>query len=162
MSTDRFMTRLAVFVILRNDAGKILLQQRAGTGYLDGYWDLPSGHVEYGESIHDTAVREVAEEVGVQIRVEDLALVHIDQYFIGRTDRDYVNFTFTARAWEGEPKLGEPEKCSAIGWFASDMLPEKCVNVVRVNEAAGFSDELTFSTTDTESFARLMGTPYRD
>jgi len=60
--TDRFMTRMAVFVILRNEAGEILLEQRANTGYLDGYWDLPSGHVEYAESIHQTAVREVLEE----------------------------------------------------------------------------------------------------
>lgn len=162
MSADRFMTRLAVFVILRNAKGEILLQQRSGTGYLDGYWDLPSGHVEYGEAIHDTAVREASEEVGVQIRPEDLQLVHIDQYFIGNKDRDYVNFTFTAHTWSGEPKICEPEKCSDIGWFSPDALPEKCVNVVRVNEAARFSDELTYSTTDAESFARMMGEPFKE
>ena len=157
------MTRMAVFVILRNEQGEILLQQRANTGYLDGYWDLPSGHVEYGESIQQTAVRELLEEVGVRVHEEDLTLVHIDQYFIGRADnRDYVNFTFSASNWQGEPKICEPEKCSAIGWFKPGALPEKCVNVVRVNEAAGFSDHLTFSTTDAESFARLMGAPFTE
>ncbi len=47
MADKRFMTRQAVFVVLRNGNGEVLLQQRANTGYLDGYWDLPSGHVEY-------------------------------------------------------------------------------------------------------------------
>ncbi len=58
------MTRQAVFVVIRNDNNEILLQQRANTGYLDEYWDLPSGHVEYGESLSESAVREVEEEIG--------------------------------------------------------------------------------------------------
>lgn len=154
---DRFLTRQAVFVVLKNDKYEILLQQRSGTGYLDGYWDLPSGHVEYGESVRDTAARELFEEVGVTIRPEDLRLTHLDQYFL---DRDYTNFVFSVDTWGGEPKICEPEKCSAIGWFAADDLPEKCVNVVRVTEQAGFTDELTYSVTDKELFETLMGEPF--
>lgn len=153
---ERFLTRQAVFVVLRNDKNEILLQQRSGTGYLDGYWDLPSGHVEQGESLRDTATRELFEEVGVTTRPEDLRLTHLDQYFL---DRDYVNYVFSVDEWEGEPKICEPEKCSAIGWFAVNALPEKCVNVVRVAEQAGFTDELTFSVTDEKSFETLMGEP---
>jgi 8-oxo-dGTP diphosphatase len=157
MSDERFMTKLAVFVMLRNDKGEILLQQRSGTGYLDGYWDFPSGHVEYGESIHDAAARELKEEVGLTAQLGDLRLTHIDQYFI---DRDYVNFIFTADTWEGEPAIGEPEKVSAIKFFAPDQLPEKCVNVVRAAEAAGFTDELTYSVTTKESYEAVMGEPF--
>ena len=51
---QRHMTRQAVFVVIRNDNNEILLQQRANTGYLDEYWDLPSGHVEYGESLSES------------------------------------------------------------------------------------------------------------
>lgn len=52
-SAERFVTRMAVFVCVRNQKGEILLQQRTNTGYLDGYWDFAaSGHVEYGESVH--------------------------------------------------------------------------------------------------------------
>jgi 8-oxo-dGTP diphosphatase len=163
MSSDRFMTRLAVFVIARNPNGEILLQQRSGTGYLDGYWDFPSGHVEYGESIQETAVRELVEEVGVEAAVDDLQLVHIDQYLLGNaTNADYVNFTFAVRSWSGVPKICEPEKCSAIGWFKPDALPEKCVNAVRVNEEAGFSGELTYSMTDAAAFKRIMGDPFKE
>ncbi|MGH7241490.1 MAG: NUDIX domain-containing protein, partial [Candidatus Saccharimonadales bacterium] len=44
-ASERFQTHVAVFVIIRNDAGEILLQKRQNTSYLDGYWDFPSGHV---------------------------------------------------------------------------------------------------------------------
>jgi 8-oxo-dGTP pyrophosphatase MutT (NUDIX family) len=124
---------------------------------LDGYWDLPSGHVEYGESILDTAIRELSEEVGVSVTAKNLKLINIDQYFI---DRDYINFTFAAQHWSGETRICEPEKCSAIGWFAVNTLPEKCVNVVRVNERSGFSDELTYDVTTKDTFEALMGEPF--
>ena len=63
---DRFTTRVAVFVIVRNDKGEILLQQRGPEKYLGGYWDFPSGHGELGESLQDTTIRELKEEVGLE------------------------------------------------------------------------------------------------
>ncbi len=152
--SERFVTRAAVFIILRNKDGQILLQQRANTGYLDGYWDFPSGHLERGESIHEAAVRELAEEVGITISVDELRLVHIDQYL--RNDADYINFAFIADHWSGEPKIGEPDKCSAIGWFAGDALPEKCTNNVRVNERTKFSNDLTYSVTTEDTYNELI------
>lgn len=156
MSNERFTTKLAVFVILRDEAGKILLHQRA-SNYLIGYWDFPSGHVERGEELRETAARELLEEVGVRARSQDLQLIHIDHYSI---ETDYVNFIFLCDSWEGEPRICEPEKCTAIGWFAPDKLPEKCVNAVRAVEAAGFTDELTYSVTTRESYEQLMHEPF--
>ncbi len=152
---DRLLVRMSVFVILRNDKNEILLQQRANTGYLDGYWDFPSGHVEYGESIQDTAIRELKEEVGLTAHLKDLHLTHVDQYFL---DRDYINFIFVATKWSGKPKIGEPEKCSGVKFFPINSLPEKCVNMVRAAQQSGFSDELTFSVTNRASYGLLMGT----
>jgi len=155
---ERFMTRLAVFVVLRNKKGEILLQQRGPKSYLAGYWDFPSGHGELNESLRDSAVRELYEEVGLTAKPEDLRLIHIDQYFL---EINYVNFVFALDAWSGTPKVCEPDKCSAVGWFAEGELPELCVNAVRAVEAAGFTDELTYSVTDRESYARIMGEPFK-
>lgn len=154
---ERFTTRLAVFVIIRNERGEILLQQRTNTTYLDGYWDFPSGHVEHGESLQEAAARELHEEVGLVVRPEDLRLVHIDQYFL---DKDYINFVLVADRWQGTPAIGEPEKVGDLRFFAPDTLPEKCVNVVRVYERAGFSDDLTYSTTTKDSYEAIMGEPF--
>jgi len=151
------MTKQAVFVVLRDGDGKVLLQQRANTGYLDGYWDFPSGHVERGEPLRDAAARELSEEAGISVRPDDLRLIHINQFFL---DNDYVNYIFDAAAFKGEPAVCEPDKCSAIGWFAPDALPEQCVTVVRVTCAAGFGGQLTYSVTDVGAYQQLMGFPY--
>jgi len=70
-----------------------------------------------------------------------------------------MNIVFALDRWSGTPKVCEPEKCSGVNWFAQDKLPDKCVNVVRTVEAAGFTDELTYSVTDKDVFYRLMGFP---
>lgn len=150
---DRFTTRIAVFVVLRNEKGEVLLQQRAGS-YLAGYWDFPSGHGEYNEGLRESAVRELMEEVGVRASPEDLRLIHIEQFFM---DHEYINFTFACDKWQGEPHICEPDKCSGVEFFAPDKLPEKCVNAVRAVAAAGFSDELTYSVTNQETYEDLMG-----
>lgn len=156
--TDRFTTRSAIFVIVRNDQGEILLQQRANTGYLDGYYDFPSGHVEDKESIRAAAVRELAEESGLIVREEDLRLVHINQNF---QDTPYVNFTFVADKWEGEPTVCEPEKCSDSRFFALDDLPEKCTLNVRLNERVGFTNDLTYSLVTPEYYEQIMHEPLK-
>lgn len=64
----------AAFAVVRNDMGWVLLVRRAD----DGYWELPGGKVEVGESASAAAVREVAEETGVAISVTGLAGVYSD------------------------------------------------------------------------------------
>ena len=155
--TDRFVTRQAAFCVVRNEKGEILLQQRANTGYLDGYWDLPSGHLEHGEDMRVSAVRELEEEMGLIAAPESLRLIHIDQYFL---DKDYTNFVFEVDTWEGEARICEPEKCGAIGWFAPGEFPEKCVNVVRVTERGGFGGELSYYVTNHATYAEVMGEPF--
>jgi mutator protein MutT len=151
---ERFTTRIAVFVVVRNNKGEVLLEQRGPDSYLGGYWDLPSGHGEMGESIRDTAIRELKEEMDVIGRPEDLRLIHIDQYFV---EVNYINFVFELVSWGGTPKICEPDKCSAIGWYAQDALPEQCVNVVQMVAAVNFSSELTYSVTDAHAYYEVMG-----
>ena len=155
--SERALTKWAVFVIVRNEKGEILLQQRARDAkYLNGYWDFPSGHGEYGEDLRMTAIRELKEEVGLDGRAKDLRLVHIDQFFV---EDDYINFVFTLDKWSGTPKVCEPDKCDAVGWFAEDALPEKCVNAVQAVKAAGFGGGLTYSITDKLTYYGPMNLP---
>lgn len=151
--SDRFRTHVAVFLIVRNDSDEILLQKRQNTSYLDGYWDFPSGHVEYGESIHEAACRELQEEVGVTARPEDLRLVHVNQNFL---DTPYMNFMFEALQWQSQPKVNEPDKVAEVAFFAPADLPEKCTLGVRVYEQAGFTSEPTYSFVDDTNFQEVM------
>nr|WP_068928478.1 NUDIX domain-containing protein [Planobispora rosea] len=111
-----------VHVLLVRD-GEVLLMRRAGTGYGDGRWHLPSGHLEAGESAVHAAVREAREETGVAIAPEDLAFVHVMHRAPER-----VGLFFLARNWDGEPYNAEPGKCSEIAWCPLDALPPDTID----------------------------------
>ncbi|MGL4408671.1 MAG: NUDIX domain-containing protein, partial [Zoogloea sp.] len=88
--------------------GRVLLMRRAGTGFFDGLYSLPGGHLEEGESIPMTAAREMAEELDIRLdpaALRTLGVVH------RRSDTNRIDFFVEARAWTGEPRIAEPDKC---------------------------------------------------
>jgi 8-oxo-dGTP pyrophosphatase MutT (NUDIX family) len=64
----------AAFAAVRDVRGHVLLVQRGD----DGNWELPGGRVEVGETVAEAAIREVAEEAGIDIRLTALAGVYSD------------------------------------------------------------------------------------
>ena len=118
----------AAYVILRR-GNAVLLQQRAGTGYRDGYWAVLAGHVDPGESPHEAAVREAHEEAGVTIdpaALRPLTALHRFERG-GPAVEQRVDFFFEATQWSDEASLQEVDKASAMEWFALDALPEPVV-----------------------------------
>lgn len=120
-------------------ANKILLLKRQNTGFMDGYYSVPAGHLEGGETATACAVREAEEEVGAIINEFDLKVVHVmhrydlDRPFIGddKTFNERVDFFLTASRWQGEIRNMEPDKCSELEWCEVDNLPEKFVPYVK-------------------------------
>ncbi len=64
----------ACTVFIRDDSGAVLLIQRTD----NQLWALPGGAMEFGENLEMTAVREVEEETGLQIRVTGLVGIYTD------------------------------------------------------------------------------------
>lgn len=128
---EKHKAKLASFIILERE-GMILLARRFNTGYADGMYQMPSGHVELDEYPSEAAIREAKEEVGVIIDPKDVEFVH-SSFRINRDDSagDYVDFFFRASAWKGEPFNAEPEKCDDVRWFPINGLPENVIPVVR-------------------------------
>jgi 8-oxo-dGTP diphosphatase len=124
---------LASYVVLRrteDGVERVLLQLRAGTGYMDGHWAVSAaGHVEPGESAAEAAVREAAEEIGVGIARADLVPLCSIHRTAGRTERgtERVDFFFQCRRWSGEPRRREAHRAAALGWFALGALPRPVV-----------------------------------
>lgn len=114
---ERYTVKLVSLVILE-DHNKILLTRRFNTGWEDGKYTVPSGHVEPNETPLHTAVRELKEEVGVDTKLEDLELVHVDFF------DNYIHLYFKTTKWIGEPKNMEPDKCDEIKWASYDELPD--------------------------------------
>lgn len=155
--SDRNYYKAAVFVIVRNTSGEVLLQRRKNTGYMDGYYDFPSGHLELGETMPAAAVRELYEEVGLQCAEKDLRLIHLNQSMFGDY---YLNYIFEAMTWQGEPVIGEPEKCSAVCFYPLDELPEKCTVSVRDVVRTDFGEAVSYSAIDARAYESLMGEPH--
>jgi len=117
---------------------EILLMRRSD----NGYWGLPGGYVEPGESVSDAVAREVFEETGVRIRPGRLVGVYSEparqviEYPDGRRVQA-VNLCFEARpvGEAGEPTT--PHETLATGYFGHDALPEPFVPIhaVRVADA---------------------------
>ena len=122
----------AVYIIMR-DGNKVLLLQRNNTGYHDGNFSLPAGHVDGGEKLNDASVREAKEELGISINATALRLVHVMHRKSDKqsNDNERLDFYFEADSWSGEVSNMEPEKCSSLVWCAIDELPANMVPTVR-------------------------------
>jgi 8-oxo-dGTP diphosphatase len=123
----------AVYVVLRR-RGEVLLLLRQGTGYMDGMWALPAGHLEPDESVEQAAIRETAEESGVTIAARDLVPLTTQHRFVpnGTQIEQRADFYFTASRWSNVPRIREPDKCGDMRWFTLDALPLNLVNHERV------------------------------
>ncbi|HMV18090.1 MAG TPA: NUDIX domain-containing protein [Zoogloea sp.] len=122
-----------VHVLFERDS-RVLLMRRAGTGFFDGLYSLPGGHVEEGESVGMTAHREMAEELGVTLAPDAVALLGVVHR---RSDTNRIDFFVRALTWSGEPRIAEPDKCDDLAWFGRDALPLALVPYVRDALAAG-------------------------
>ncbi|MEU6990348.1 NUDIX domain-containing protein [Streptomyces sp. NPDC046465] len=118
------MTAREVFtadvVVLSRD-GHVLLVERSKPPF-KGYWALPGGHVDPGESALAAAARELAEETGVEVDVRDLRRVGVFDA-LGRDPRGrYVTAAFLTVLPAGAP-LSAGDDAAAAAWWPLDGLP---------------------------------------
>lgn len=103
---------------------RVLLQLRQNTGYCDGNFHLPAGHLEAGESVITGMRREAKEELGIEVQESDLTLTFtLHQNSAGSR----IGLFFGASTWSGTPAITELDKCAALEWFSLQSLPENLV-----------------------------------
>ena len=133
MTLGRFSVIPAVYVFLlrpgpTGGADEVLLQLRHGTGYMDDHWAAAvAGHVEKGESVYDAALREAAEEAGI----DELLLrpwCAMQRTGVGDDPVDErVDYFFLADTWRGTPRVREPAKAAGLRGAPLDDLPSPVV-----------------------------------
>lgn len=117
---------VGVHVVLERD-GRVLMMRRAGTGFFDGLYSLPGGHMEPGESLAVAGARELLEEVGVEVEPQALTMLGVVHR---RSDTNRIDFFMRAIVWRNEARIREPQKCDDLKWCGLDRLPQNTVGYV--------------------------------
>lgn len=101
--------------------GKILLVERAGEP-LRGWWSLPGGGVETGETLEEAVRREVREETGLE--VDGLSILEIFERIMrdeeGKAEYHYVLIDYICRPVGGLLNAGDD--AGQVGWFSESEL----------------------------------------
>jgi 8-oxo-dGTP diphosphatase len=107
---------------------QILLLRRFNTGYGDGQYSVPAGHLDGGETVLAAAAREALEETGVRIDPQEIEFSSVMHRLNGD---ERVDFFVKVRNWAGEPVNAEPEKCDELRWVEVDDLPANTIPYIR-------------------------------
>ena len=112
-----FPTALQVVAVaLIDDAGRVLMQRRPAHKQHGGLWEFPGGKVEGGETLTFALVREIAEELALEL--DESALAYLDRAADG--EGGVVITLYTCREWRGDPVCLDAE---TIAWVtACDLL----------------------------------------
>jgi len=122
MTDSRPIIDVAVGVMMRPD-GQVLLGNRPAGKPWPGWWELPGGKIEPGETVLAALTRELDEEIGVRVTVAMPWVVHLHTY-----PHNTVRLHFCrVHDWEGEPHGRENQQlcwaCPAQALTRRDLLP---------------------------------------
>ena len=133
VSSRRRVVVDVILLLMRN--GRILLRERANTGYGDGAYEPPSGELADRETIVETAIR-VASAAGIAIGGENVSLAHV-MHDVSGSGR--IAFFLSVSGWTGQPT--SPDVC----WFPVGDLPTNMLDRARV-ALRNYADGMRFST----------------
>ena len=97
---NRHLIIPAVYLIPKYTKNQYCLTRRFNTGYMDGFYSLPAGHLDGGENLVEAMIREAKEEVGIVIKPNDLNLVHVSNNLFSKPER--IDFFFICEKWTGD------------------------------------------------------------
>lgn len=89
-------------------------------------WSLCTGHVEKGEDAGDAAIREIYEELGVNVRLDNLY-----SFMNGKFDTDTTCFFYIKCNFLAEKFVIQKEELSEVAWFSIDTL----IDMIRNRDA---------------------------
>ncbi len=124
---------VGVGAMIFNDAGELLMMKRSKAAKNEhGCWEIPGGSVDFGETLAQAIVREMKEEIGADVIVEQ-QLLSINHLIPGE-GQHWVSTPFLVKIVPGQTaKIMEPHKCDGLGWFTLDKLPKPLAITTALN-----------------------------
>lgn len=118
---------IAVFVI--NDNKQVLLQKRsANKRFNPNKWGLCSGHVDANESLEDAAIREIKEEIGLDVTKEDLHKYGEKELTLRETNSHIIYFYYIKTNKNANEFTIQTEELSEVKWFDIDDVINMIIN----------------------------------
>lgn len=124
MTEIQKQVRVGVAAVIINAKNEVLMGYRTGK-HAPNRWAFAGGHMEFGETVEETAVREVLEETDLKVSPiqHDLLNKTYGSYLYKDEDKHYVTLFVPCRIVGGTLTNMEPEKCSQWKWFDVLNLP---------------------------------------
>jgi 8-oxo-dGTP diphosphatase len=135
------VTRVAAYSLVVDDGRILLCRLLEHVVGNVGDWTLPGGGIDFGEDPRDAAVREVFEETGLHVEVEEL--VEVDSAHFNLTERDMhaVRIIYSARDLGGELTHEIDGSTDLCAWMTpEEALELPLVNLARLGIWLAFSD----------------------
>lgn len=118
--SERVKFNASVSFLIEKD-NKFLLFYRTDGYFKDGWWVLPAGHIEAGETATQTVIREAKEELNIDINPKDVEFTHLVHNLVGENKR--MDIYFLVKKFSGNLISLEPDKCEKLEFFDKFSLP---------------------------------------
>lgn len=111
---------VGVGAVIFNEDREVLLVQRRGSPEA-GYWTIPGGSVDFGETCEDAIRRETFEEVGLIVEVD--SFITVVDHITPADGTHWVSIEYLVRVLGGSASNRSQSESSDIGWFGLGELP---------------------------------------
>jgi mutator protein MutT len=119
---------VGVGAVIVNTKGEYFLTKRGKKARNEvGKWEFPGGGLEYGDTLRSTLIREIKEEFGLEI--EPLEQLPACDHRIPNEKQHWIAIAFFSKIKRGKPKILEPHKCDAIGWFSLSEIEKMDLSI---------------------------------
>lgn len=121
-----------VHIYVRNDAGQYLIHLRSPKKDLEANsWDTRfGGHIQAGHDYDETAVREIEEEIGLQVSTNDLIVGGMRDYN-GETNKEHAKFYFYNYNGDIKDLTFNDNEVMMVEWMTPDDIRKSMINKTR-------------------------------
>ena len=125
---DESLLHKEICVFVSNDNNQVLLQKRsANKRMFPNKWTLLTGHVELGESFEEAGLREIKEEIGMDVSLNNLHLFARRIFTKEDSNPDVTYFFYTKCNLSETDFIIQQEELSEVKWYSIDEV----INMIR-------------------------------